>query len=277
MSFHELGRKPIIQLGFFPPPSYICNLMIKKPHIHPLAAMIYLMTLLLLIESASSTKGSVSLWSNSDCGSGDTSSFGERNPVALNYALAIDVCGTPGATVHSYKINQRPTCANGTDALFAFYRGDGCRSKGDGSAYNAVHSADEGVDGECLALVTFDSVAFLCDGVGVGGQVEISTSSAFSKATATAASSSAGGSASSVTNVLTTSGATAYYPLSAGSSPAAFSGSHGNASSTVGGSLTHNAGSATPSVSVFTGAGFRLGVPLVGISTVVGILVLSFL
>ena len=134
--------------------------------------MFLLFSLFPSLVYTSSEQGEISLWSNSECGDGSTIASGVRNPIALNYALRIDVCGTPGATVHSYRILQRPTCANGTAAAFAFFHGDGCRSEGFGPALNAADDGPEGLDGSCLALVEFNSVAFICAGIGKASAVE---------------------------------------------------------------------------------------------------------
>lgn len=213
----------------------------------------------------------ISIWSNSDCGKGDTTSFGEMNPVALNYGLDIDVYGTPGATVHSYEVNQRPTCANGTEALFAFYHGKNCQSEGLGSALNAVHSASEGVDGECLALVEFNSVAFIC--AGIGDQTEDSTTSSSSKATSTAASSPTSENASPIS---TTRGPTPYYSLPTGYSRGPFPSDYSvaTASSTIDGSSAHTAGSSNPSTSVFAGSGCKYEMPLKGTLISIGSLMM---
>lgn len=120
--------------------------------------------------ASASGQGSVSLWSDSSCEPGATSNFGEPDPVALNYTLATDVCGTPGATAHSYIVNERPTCANGSTAAFAFYNGVNCQKVGFGPALNSVQTRLES-DGQCLALVEFRSVAFLCDGLGSGDSI----------------------------------------------------------------------------------------------------------
>lgn len=66
---------------------------------------------------------------------------------------------------HSFRVDNRPTCDNGTIAAFAFYNGHDCQAQGFGPALNSFDRSDE-YDGECLALVEFRSLAFICDGVG---------------------------------------------------------------------------------------------------------------
>lgn len=131
-----------------------------------------LLPLLPLIRAAS--QGSVSLWSDSSCRPGASSNFGERDPVALNYTLNIDTCGNPGATVHSYTINQRPTCPNGTVAAFAFYSTPNCVLPPQGFSATDQFNPSNLLDGACLALVAFDSMAFICDGLGNNGNVSTS-------------------------------------------------------------------------------------------------------
>ncbi|KAL8734995.1 MAG: hypothetical protein Q9166_001120 [cf. Caloplaca sp. 2 TL-2023] len=137
----------------------------------------FLSSLLLLrpLVSAATGQGSVSLWSNSDCAEGDTLAFSDPVVIALNHTSYADDCYTLPREAHSYRVDKRPTCDNGTAAAFAFYGGDNCQRKGFGPALNAVNKATR-YDGSCLALVTFKSVAFLCDGVGQGSDESTSES-----------------------------------------------------------------------------------------------------
>lgn len=220
------------------------------------------------IALAASGKGEVSLWSNSDCGQGDTSNFGERNPVALNYTLSADVCGNPGATVRSYEVTQRPICDNGTVAAWAFFAGEDCKTKGFGSALNGF-STSTFIDGQCLALVEFNSVAFICDGVGSGEENQKSSSSA-----ATPPSSSSPASEKPITPSTTrtakpiTPSTTRTSPLytvpastSLHSSTAAHSGTGPSAKSPASTTLSAKP---SPPPSSFTGAGSRFGVSFIG-------------
>lgn len=126
---------------------------------------------------AATGQGSVSLWSNSDCAEGDTLAFTEPVVISLNKTLDADVCGDLPREAHSYRVDRRPTCANGETAGFAFYGGHNCQEKGFGPALNTIGEPGEPTefDGECLALVTFTSVAFICEGVGEG---DVSSSAA---------------------------------------------------------------------------------------------------
>ncbi|MCJ1460716.1 hypothetical protein MMC28_011098 [Mycoblastus sanguinarius] len=154
--------------------------------------MLIFPSLLLFISlaSAASGQGSVSLWSDSECGQFDdqfdATTFGERDPVALNYTLPIDTCGTPGAAAHSYQLTQVPSCANGTEASFNFYNGENCQAQGFGPALNSIDTDPSEFVGVCLALVEFRSVAFVCKGIGQGGgqQGSSSTSTLASSSTA---------------------------------------------------------------------------------------------
>ena len=119
---------------------------------------------------AATGQGSVSLWSNSDCAKGDTLAFTEPVVISLNKTLDADTCGNLPREAHSYRVDRRPTCANGSTAGFAYYGGHNCQVKGFGGAFNSIGQAGESTefDGLCLALVTFASVAFICDGIGAG-------------------------------------------------------------------------------------------------------------
>ncbi|KAL8721914.1 MAG: hypothetical protein Q9225_001510 [Loekoesia sp. 1 TL-2023] len=117
---------------------------------------------------AATGQGSVSLWSDSSCGQEeDAIAFSEPGIIDLNLTLSADTCHNLGRAAHSYIVDDRPTCDNGTIAAWAFYNGNNCQRKGFGPALNAV-SYDNDYDGSCLALVEFNSIAFICDGVSQG-------------------------------------------------------------------------------------------------------------
>ena len=139
-------------------------------------------------SNAASQQGRVGLWSDSECNSksGDTSNFGEPDPISLNFTLLPDVCGVPGATVHSYRVLQNATCANGTTAMFDYYNSNNCTADptdedpNPGSARRMQHrrQLDGVLDGECLALIAFNSLAFICEGV-TPRDFKVNTLSAF--------------------------------------------------------------------------------------------------
>lgn len=116
---------------------------------------------------AATGQGSVSFWSNSDCAQGDTLAFTEPVVIALNDTLDADICSNLPREAHSYLVDKAPICDDGIAAAFAYYGGLNCQEKGFGPALNQLLDSDE-IEGECLALVTFASVAFICDGIGEG-------------------------------------------------------------------------------------------------------------
>lgn len=124
---------------------------------------------------AATGQGSVSLWSNSDCAQGDTIPFSEPVFIAKETPNA-DECVDLSREAHSYRVDSRPTCDNGTTAAFAYYNGHNCQEEGFGPALNKFSPSDE-LDGECLALVAFSSVAFVCDGVGESSEQPSQTAS----------------------------------------------------------------------------------------------------
>ena len=143
---------------------------------YSMALYILALTLLSICyeSNAASQQGRVGLWSDSECNSksGDTSNFGEPDPVSLNFTLLPDVCGVPGATVHSYRVLQNATCANGTTAMFDYYNRNNCTADptdedpNPGLAKRMKYRRQNSVlDGECLALIAFNSLAFICEGV----------------------------------------------------------------------------------------------------------------
>lgn len=229
----------------------------------------FLLSFLPFVAYAASGKGQVSLWSDSGCGQGDTSNFGERDPVALNYTLSADVCGNPGATVHSYDVTQRPTCDNGAEADFAFYNGKDCQVKGFGPALNGGSSSTDGVDGQCLALVEFNSVAFICNGL--SGKKEEMSSSSVAKSTAVKSIAT-----SSTSKLPIAPSATRTSPLSIGhegssipgSVPAGTAPARGTGPSA--GFPSPTTLSPAPLASTYSGAGSKFMISLVGVVSVVG-------
>lgn len=142
----------------------------------PIACFVFVVSLLCPMTCAGPSNGSVSLWSDSGCNShGDTSNFGQQDPIGL-MSLLPDTCGVPGATVHSYRVRSNATCSNGTTAGFSYFNTNNCaadptdenpnppRMKRQ-SDNNLNLGSNPQLSGECLALVAFNSVAFICDGV----------------------------------------------------------------------------------------------------------------
>ncbi|KAL8724331.1 MAG: hypothetical protein Q9181_006875 [Wetmoreana brouardii] len=124
--------------------------------------------------SAATNEGSVSLWSDSSCQPGSTPSFSLPDPIRLNYTFAADTCHPLPSAAHSYIINSRPTCSNGTLAAFAYYDRDDCTisdfgDQGTNGVVDTTTIDGYDIDGQCLALVKFSSVAFLCEGVDAKG------------------------------------------------------------------------------------------------------------
>ena len=123
--------------------------------------------------SAASQEGRVGLWSDSECNSKSdlTSHFGQPDPIALNFTLSPDVCGVPGATVHSYRVLQAAVCANGTNATLSYYNRNNCTADptdedpnpGLGTRVKNRRQSSSILDGECLGLVAFNSLAFVCE------------------------------------------------------------------------------------------------------------------
>ncbi|KAL9579851.1 MAG: hypothetical protein Q9212_004858 [Teloschistes hypoglaucus] len=116
---------------------------------------------------AAASTGDISLWSDSSCQPGASASFSLPDPIALNHTLPADSCYTLPNAAHSYIVNSRPICSDGSTAGFAYYNGQNCRAQGFGPALNNIRG-DGGYttnDGLCLALVEINSLAFLCKGV----------------------------------------------------------------------------------------------------------------
>lgn len=137
-----------------------------KTHLFVMLSLeFFLLSFLPLLAHAASGKGIVSLYGDSGCGTPNFTNFGEGIPDVLNFTLNADTCGTPGSVVHSYKVLQRPTCAHGNLAVFDYYRGQNCESEGSDPILNSDIKVDT-YDNQCLALVEFNSLAFLCAGIG---------------------------------------------------------------------------------------------------------------
>lgn len=223
-----------------------------------------------LTAYAASGQGQVSLWSDSSCEPGATSNFGEPDPIALNYTLSADVCGTPGGTSHSYQVLDRPTCDNGTIAAFAFYSSPGCSDAPfetpAGSAMNQFHPYAD-FDGLCLALVAFNSVAFICDGVGQGGSGQSSGSASTIAPSSTLAVSSIIPSASATLIAPGVSLTTPIYtypslPPPIGTAPSGSSPSTGPPS--------QPSNPSNPPQTIFTGAASELSGSIIGVVAVFG-------
>lgn len=216
-----------------------------------------------LISAAS--QGSVSLWSDSSCQPGATPNFGEQDPVALNYTLSADVCGNPGAASHSYIVNSRPTCANGTVAAFAFYSTTDCTLPSDAKAFPDMNSFNPSTtfDGLCLALVVFNSVAFICDGIGSSGSSSASVTAASSVTPVSSSPNSASATPIAPSSKLTAPIYTTM-PVPAGTNPS------GGKPSAIGVPVTPSSKTFGSSPATFTGAAVKLGVPVVGVVALVG-------
>ncbi|KAL8946748.1 MAG: hypothetical protein Q9222_006895 [Ikaeria aurantiellina] len=154
-------------------------------------SMLLLLPLVTLTLAASNT-GDISLWTDSSCHPGATPSFSLPDPIALNFTVTVDTCTPLKQTAHSYIVNSRPICASGSPATWNYYGGKDCKEDGIGPAITSTGNAGTDFDGLCLALVAFNSVAFVCEGIGEGSEgspssSSVSTSSAIaSTATATA-------------------------------------------------------------------------------------------
>ncbi len=249
-----------------------------------------LLSLLVPLVYAASEQGVVSLWSDSSCGSGATTNHGERDPVALNYTLSVDVCGIPGVTYRSFRIYQRPACGSGVLAVSAFYGNTDC--KNDGYGFGPIISIDRQPghynSGDCLALEDFNSLAFLCAGLGVTGGASL-TNIFYSSAT-DAVTSSIASSATSLTNdfyssaskaitssIASSPSATPIAPSASMTSPLytapAGSGFPGSVpiNTASSGIIGSSAGSTTAPLSPgFTGAAPRLGGSVAGVFVVLG-------
>ncbi|KAI4215638.1 MAG: hypothetical protein LQ351_002107 [Letrouitia transgressa] len=138
-------------------------------------------SLLFLWRPCSANKpGIVGLWSDSECNSkGATSHFGQPDPIKLHFSLEPDICGVPGATVHSYRVEQLAVCDNGTEANFSIYHRDNCtadptdedpdpmmvKRRIEVEERQFIDADGNSLVGSCLALVEFNSLAFVCDRV----------------------------------------------------------------------------------------------------------------
>ncbi|KAI4189808.1 MAG: hypothetical protein LQ346_005056 [Caloplaca aetnensis] len=217
--------------------------------------------------------GSASLWSDSGCGDGGTLAFTTPVIIALNYTLPADVCRSLDRTAHSYRIDYRPICTQGNDATFAYFSGQNCdegsSDDGAGPAYSGSLGPEpildgQAVDGLCFALVSFNSFAFVCEGVGKG---DGSTTSAIAGQTSSSATSAAS------TAVQATLGATPIAPGTSLTSPLYTA--PGTVVLPIGGAATASGGplptaglAPPPAPSPFTGAATRFQASLVGLFAV---------
>ncbi|MCJ1433248.1 hypothetical protein MMC27_002607 [Xylographa pallens] len=110
--------------------------------------------------------GSVSLFSDAGC---------QKAVFANNYTVAPDICGSPGPVVsfdsgyNSFIVDSRPTCANGTQGSFALYTDASCKTLYQiHPAGETIEGTGESLDGICLGMVEYLSVAFLCNGIPQG-------------------------------------------------------------------------------------------------------------
>lgn len=133
-----------------------------------LSTLLLCLLTLPLPSSAATGQGSVSLWSDSGCGGGDTLAFTEPVVISLNKTLNADTCGDLPREAHSYRVDRRPTCANGTPARFEYYDDHNCQTTGYLSNAMGEGGGFTEYDGYCLALVQFASMAFICKGIGEG-------------------------------------------------------------------------------------------------------------
>ncbi|KAL8837769.1 MAG: hypothetical protein Q9170_002387 [Blastenia crenularia] len=211
--------------------------------------------------------GSVSLWSNSDCARGDTLAFTTPVVIALNYTLPADQCHSLDRAAHSYIVDSRPVCTDGNVADFAYFSGQDCQEGSSDDGAGPAYSGDNpgglttggfSLDDECLALVEFNSFAFVCEGVGKGDE------SATSKTAAQPSSSAA--TASETTAVEATPTATPIVPLTSLTSPLyTFSGVSGATGTASGIPLPTTGLVPPPAPSPFTGASSTIMVPVVGL------------
>ena len=222
------------------------------------------------VDASQQRIGIIGLWSDSECNSkatGDagTSHFGEQDPINLNFMLSPDQCGVPGATVHSYLVRQMATCSNGSTSSFNYYDSSNCTvDPTDEDPQPTLAPRDGGTDftGECLALIAFNSLAFVCDGVSKDNQ-KVNSITASSAAISTAQdtfpnATSASDGASSV-NPTASAATVSSIPKSASSSlPSTFA-----ASSTFlakGGSISSNLSSSTRSSPATHGQGSKASI-----------------
>ncbi|KAL8935286.1 MAG: hypothetical protein Q9211_004774 [Gyalolechia sp. 1 TL-2023] len=115
---------------------------------------------------AATGQGSVSLWSDSSCGDDGTFAFSEPRIIDLNRTLPADTCHNLARSAHSYSVTERPMCNDGREADFSYYGSRDCPQEETRSLPASLDGLSP--SGLCLALVTFDSVAFVCAGVGSG-------------------------------------------------------------------------------------------------------------
>ncbi|KAL8934991.1 MAG: hypothetical protein Q9216_005640, partial [Gyalolechia sp. 2 TL-2023] len=119
-------------------------------------------------------QGSVSTWSDSSCAdpSFDTYAFSEPRVIELNHTLPANSCHNLARTAHSYRVDFRPLCDDGSEADFNYYTSADCPVEETRSLGSAGLGGGGGgefdTNGLCLALVAFDSFQFFCEGGGGG-------------------------------------------------------------------------------------------------------------
>ncbi|KAL9046714.1 MAG: hypothetical protein Q9214_000518 [Letrouitia sp. 1 TL-2023] len=150
--------------------------------LQPFALFLAFSLLFLWRACSANQPGIVGLWSDSECNSkGETSHFGQPDPIDLNFSLEPDICGVPGATVHSYRVKQLAVCDNGTQPIFTIYHRDNCtgdptdedqdpnptvaKRRIEVEERQFTDTDGNSLVGSCLALVEFNSLAFVCDRV----------------------------------------------------------------------------------------------------------------
>lgn len=148
--------------------------------VQPFAPFLAFSLLFLWRPCSANQPGIVGLWSDSECNSkGTTSHFGQPDPIDLHFSLEPDICGVPGATVHSYRVEQLAVCDNGTEAIFTIYHRDNCmgdptdedpdpmmaKRRIEVEKRQFIDANGNNPVGSCLALVEFNSLAFVCDRV----------------------------------------------------------------------------------------------------------------
>ncbi|KAL9025690.1 MAG: hypothetical protein Q9196_005527 [Gyalolechia fulgens] len=115
---------------------------------------------------AATGQGSVSLWSDSSCGDDGTFAFSEPRIIDLNHTLPADTCYNLARSAHSYSVTERSMCNDGREADFSYFSSRDCPQEETRSLPASLDGSSP--SGLCLALVSFDSVAFVCAGVGSG-------------------------------------------------------------------------------------------------------------
>ncbi|KAI4171634.1 MAG: hypothetical protein LQ343_004112 [Gyalolechia ehrenbergii] len=220
--------------------------------------------------SAATGRGSVSLWSDSSCGDDFTLAFSEPRIIDLNYTLPADTCHNLARSAHSYSVTKRPICNDGREADFSYYSSRDC-PEDETRSLSTTNVDGYSLDGLCLALVTFDSVAFVCEGVGSGDSNSNSDSTTQSSPVVTSRSDLVVGPTPTATPVAPGSSLTAplYTVLDTSAYTLAPTGTVGPSSG-----QPSPTGGFPPSPSPFTGVAAGRGVSLLGVFVwvVVGVL-----